>query len=281
MSYLTTKNQYITVDENQIAYRELSKGKSQLPLVMLVHLGATLDNWDPKLLDLLAEKHHVIAVDLPGVGASQGKVAPTIPGMAEQTIAFIQALGYDKINLLGLSMGGMIAQEIIRIKPTLVNRLILAGTGPRGGKEMDKVTGKTFTFMFKGLVDRIDPKRYIFYNHDEQGKIEALKVLGRMGMRTKEFTDKDMSVPGFLTQLKAIKRWGKDSQDDLRFITQPTLIVNGDKDMQVPTENSYDMHEKIKDSKLIIYPNTGHGSIFQYAEEFSKALIAFLEETND
>ena len=96
-------------------------------------------------------------------------------------------------------------------------------------------------------------------------------------MRTKEFADKDMSVAGFLTQLKAIKRWGKDSQDDLRFINQPTLIVNGDKDMQVPTENSYDMHEKIKDSKLIIYPNAGHGSIFQYAEEFSKELIAFLE----
>ena len=278
MSYLTTKNQYITVQENQIAYRELSKGKSKLPLLMLVHLAATLDNWDPRLLDLIAEKHHVIVVDLPGVGASQGKVAPTIPGMAKQTIDFVKALNYDKINLLGLSMGGMIAQEIVRSKHDLVNRLILAGTGPRGGKEMDNVTGKTFTFMFKGLVDRIDPKRYIFYNHDEQGKIEALKVLGRMGMRTKEFADKDMNLSGFLTQLKAIKRWGKDSQDDLTFITQPTLIVNGDKDMQVPTENSYDMHAKIENSKLMIYPNTGHGSIFQYADEFSTELLAFLED---
>ena len=97
-------------------------------------------------------------------------------------------------------------------------------------------------------------------------------------MRTKEFADKDMSIPGFLTQLKAIKRWGKDSQDDLKFITQPTLIVNGDKDMQVPTENSYDMHAKIENSKLIIYPNAGHGSIFQYADEFSKELKAFLED---
>ena len=278
MSYITTKNQYITVQGNQIAYRELSKGKSKLPLLMLVHLAATLDNWDPKLLDLITEKHHVIVVDLPGVGASQGKVAPTMPGMAEQTIDFVKALGYDKINLLGLSMGGMIAQEIVRINPTLVNRLILAGTGPQGGKEVDKVTGKTFNYMFKAGLERIDPKRYIFYNHDEQGKIEALKVLGRMGMRTKEFADKDMNLSGFLTQLKAIKRWGKDPQDDLQFITQPTLIVNGDKDMQVPTENSYDMHAKIENSKLIIYPNAGHGSIFQYAEEFSKKLIAFLED---
>ena len=87
-----------------------------------------------------------------------------------------------------------------------------------------------------------------------------------------------MNLSGFLTQLKAIKRWGKDSQDDLQFITQPTLIVNGDKGMQVPTENSYHMHEKIKNSKLIIYPNAGHGSIFQYADEFSKELLAFLED---
>ena len=161
---------------------------------------------------------------------------------------------------------------------SLVNRLILAGTGPRGGVEMDKVTGKTFRFMFKGALHRVDPKRYIFYNHDEQGGVEARKVLGRMGMRKKEDSDKEMNIPGFLTQLKAIKRWGKDAQDALEFITQPTLIVNGDNDLQVPTANSYEMNEKIAGSKLIIYPNAGHGSIFQYAEEFSKELLAFLAE---
>lgn len=273
MSYITTKNQFVTVGGNQIAYRELSKGKSEYPLVMLVHLAAVLDNWDPKLLDLIAEEHHVIVMDLPGVGASQGKVADTIPGMASQTIEIIKALGHDKINLLGLSMGGMIAQEVVCIDSSLVNRLILAGTGPRGGVEMDKVTGKTFRFMFKGALHRVDPKRYIFYN---QGGIEAAKVLGRMGMRKKEDADKEMNIPGFLTQLKAIKRWGKDAQDSLAFITQPTLIVNGDNDLQVPTANSYEMHKKIAGSKLIIYPKAGHGSIFQYAEEFSKELLAFL-----
>ncbi|HEM5097476.1 TPA: alpha/beta hydrolase [Streptococcus suis] len=277
MSYITTKNQYITVSNNKIAYRELSKGKSDIPLVMLVHLAATLDNWDPKLLDLLAEKHHVIVLDLPGVGASQGKVAPTIPGMAEQAVSIIKALGHEKINLLGLSMGGFIAQEIVRLDSQLVNRLILAGTGPRGGFEVDKVTGKTFRYMLKAGLERVDPKRYIFYNHDEAGRLEAEKVLGRMGQRSAAHADKDMNVPGFLTQLKAIKRWGREPQDDMTFITQPTLIVNGDKDMQV---HSYTMHEKIKNSQLIIYPNAGHGSIFQNAEEFSKALLAFLEESN-
>lgn len=199
MSYITTKNQYITVSNNKIAYRELSKGKSDIPLVMLVHLAATLDNWDPKLLDLLAEQHHVIVLDLPGVGASQGKVAPTIPGMAEQAVSIIKALGHEKINLLGLSMGGFIAQEIVRLDSQLVNRLILAGTGPRGGFEVDKVTGKTFRYMLKASLERVDPKRYIFYNHDETGLLEAEKVLGRMGQRSAAHADKDMNVPGFLT----------------------------------------------------------------------------------
>ena len=255
MGYLETKNQYITVKGNKIAYREIGKGKSDFPLVMLVHLAATMDNWDPKLLDLIAKNHHIIVLDLPGVGASDGKVATTIPGMAEQTIEIIQALGYRKVNLLGLSMGGMIAQEIIRANRDFVNRLILAGTGPRGGVEVDKVTGKTFRFMIKAGLEKVDPKRYIFYNHDEEGGREAQKVLNRMENRRKEFADKGMSIPGFLTQLKAIKRWGKADKDDLKYIDQPTLIVNGDNDLQVPTVNSYNMHDTIVNSKLIIYPN--------------------------
>lgn len=276
MSYIKTKNQYILVNGNNIAYRELGRGKSEMPLVMLVHLAATLDNWDPKLLDNLAENQHIIVIDLPGVGASQGKVAATIPGMAEQALSIIKALGYNKVNLLGLSMGGMIAQEIVRLEHSLVNRLILAGTGPRGGKEIDKVTGKTLRYMLMAGIEKIDPKRYIFYNHDEAGKRVADEVLSRMDARAEKDRDKAVNIAGFIAQLKAIKRWGRSSQDDLTFITQPTLIVNGDKDMQVPTENSYDMHEKIEDSKLIIYPQAGHGSIFQYADEFAKEVLTFL-----
>ena len=154
-------------------------------------------------------------MDLPGVGASQGKVAHTIRGMAEQAIEIITALGYGRINLLGLSMGGMVAQEIVRLNSSLVNRLVLAGTGPRGGLEMDKVTSKTFRFMFKAMLHRVDPKRYIFYNYDEKGYQEAMKVLNRMGERTKENANKEMNVPRFLTQLKAIKRWGQDKKDSL------------------------------------------------------------------
>ena len=276
MSYLETKNSYINVNGKKIAYRELGRKNSGIPLVMLVHLAARLDNWDPKLLDLLSKENHVIVLDLPGVGASEGKVADTIQGMALQTIEIIEALGYSNINLLGLSMGGMIAQEIVREKSSLINKLILAGTGPRGGIELDKVTIKTFRFMFKAFLNKVDPKRYIFYNHDEQGGLEANKVLTRMNNRDNKYKDKSMRVLGFLVQLRAIKKWGKAEEDNLSFINQPTLIVNGDNDMQVPTENSFIMHEKIANSKLLIYKNSGHGSIFQNAEEFSEELNKFL-----
>ncbi|MGT2926774.1 alpha/beta fold hydrolase [Streptococcus cuniculipharyngis] len=278
MSYLTTGNQYLTVNQQDIAYRELSKGKSDLPLVMLVHLAATMDNWDPKLIDLLAAEQHVILLDLPGVGASQGKVAKTIPGMAEQAIDIIKALGYEKINLLGLSMGGMVAQEVVRAQADLVNRLILVGTGPRAGLGIDQVTKTTFNYMFKAGLEGVDPKRFIFYNHDEEGKRDAEEVLNRLTSRSKAYADKDMAVPSFLQQLRAIKRWGKAEADDLAFISQPTLIVNGDKDMMVATENSYDMHRKIANSQLIIYPNAGHGSLFQYADQFAKDLLDFLAD---
>ena len=248
MSYINKKNEYIRVNGEKIAYRELNKGKSEKPLVMLVHLAATMDNWDPKFIDLVSEKQHIILIDLPGVGGSEGEVATTIPGMAQQAIAIIKELGYSKINLLGLSMGGMVAQEVTRLSNDLVDKLILVGTGPRDGEGINNVTSTTF------------------------------KVLDRLASRSKENADTEMKVPGFLRQLKAIKNWSTLGYDNLKFIKQPTLIVNGDKDLMVPTVNSYNMHQKIENSKLIIYPNAAHGSLFQYADEFSKELIEFLGE---
>jgi len=277
MSYLKTGNSFITVNGNRIAYRELSKGKSKIPLVMLVHLAANMDNWDPKLIDILAEKQHVILVDLPGIGDSQGKVAVSIPGMAEQGVSIIKEFGYSKINLLGLSMGGMIAQEIVKLDNQLVNKLILVGTGPRGGKGIKNIIGITFKYIFKAALEKTDPKRFIFYNHDKEGKMEAEKVLRRLAERNGKYLDKATTIPSFLRQLMAIRKWGKEKADNLSFINQPTLIINGDNDLMLATENSYDMHDRIANSKLVIYPNSGHGSLFQFPEKFSDKVQNFLK----
>ena len=277
MSYLKTGNSFITVNGNRIAYRELSKGKSKIPLVMLVHLAANMDNWDPKLIDILAEKQHVILVDLPGIGDSQGKVAASIPGMAEQGISIIKEFGYSKINLLGLSMGGMVAQEIVKLDNQLVNKLILVGTGPRGGKGIKNIIGITFKYIFKAVLEKTDPKRFIFYNHDKEGKMEAEKVLRRLAERNGKYLDKATTIPSFLRQLRAIRKWGKEKADNLSFINQPTLIINGDNDLMVATENSYDMHDRIANNKLVIYPNSSHGSLFQFPEKFSDEVQNFLK----
>lgn len=251
---------------------------SDIPLIMLTHLAATLDNWDPKLIDLIAENNHVVLFELPGVGASEGHIAESIEKMAEHAITIIKYLGYNKINLLGLSMGGMIAQEIVRADKNLVNKLILAGTGYKGGDGIKNIIPVTFKHIINGLIHRVDPKRYIFYNHNKKGKIDAEIILGRMAARKNEFKDKKMAVKGFICQLKAIKKWGESNKDDLSFINIPTLIVNGDKDMMVPTSNSYYMHDKIKGSRLIIYPDSGHGSIFQYAEKFAVDMLEFIKK---
>lgn len=276
MSYLRIKNEVITVNGKKIAYRELSKGKSKFPLVMLVHLAANMDNWDPKLIDLLAKHQHLILIDLPGVGASEGRVERSLEETAVSVVDIVHALGYVKINLLGLSMGGMIAQEVVRIAPELVNRLILVGTGQRGGKGIDSVTSVTFAHMFHSLIKHKDMKRNIFYRDDAQGEQEAAKVLNRLNCREREWANQPMKISSFLKQLKAIKKWGSAKIDNLTFIQQPTLIVNGDQDDMVPTENSYQMHEKIKGSKLVIYPHAGHGSLFQYADEFAREVQLFL-----
>lgn len=146
----------------------------------------------------------------------------------------------------------MIAQEIVQADNNLVNRLILVGTGTRAGHGIGEVTQVTFADIFKASLHRTDPKRYIFYNHDAEGKVEADKVLNRIASRSKEMADKPIALASFLRQLRAIRRWGKADADDLTYITQPTLIVNGDNDTMVPTENSYDMHSKILKSQLII-----------------------------
>lgn len=276
MSYLKTRNKLLKVAGQELAYRIINPTKSNVPLVMLTHLAANLDNWDPKLIDLIAADRTVIVLDLPGVGASQGQVGATIPQMAQQAQAFIQALGYHQIDLLGLSMGGMIAQEIVRLDGLSINHLVLVGTAPRGGVGVNQVTSKTFKYMLQAGLTGQDPKRFIFYPHDKVGKQIAQTVLGRMQQRTKADADHPMTVTSFLRQLKAIKAWGRESSDDMSFITQPTLIVNGDKDMEVPTQNSYDMHAKIAQSQLIIYPHAGHGSIFQLADQFAVDLAAFL-----
>ncbi|MFF5307632.1 alpha/beta fold hydrolase [Streptomyces sp. NPDC013161] len=256
------------------AYRELGP-KGGIPVVFFVHLAATLDNWDPRIIDPIAKGRHVIAFDNRGVGASTGQAPDSVEAMADDAYTFIKALGYDKIDVFSFSLGGMVAQALVVKHPDLVRKLVLTGTGPKGGKDMDKVARITYWDILRATLTRSDPKEFLFFNRNATGKPAALAFVNRLKERTVD-RDVEIKTKAFQTQLKAIKKWGRSAPDDLSSITQPTLIANGDNDRMVPSVLSEDLHRRIKDSELIIYPDSGHGGIFQYHDEFAPVAVEFL-----
>ena len=274
-SYSKAPSRTVTVGDVTYAYRELGP-EGGIPVVFFVHLAATLDNWDPRIIDPIAERHHVIAFDNRGVGASTGTVPDTIECMADDAYTFITALGFHTVDVFAFSLGGMVAQALVLKHPELVRKLILTGTGPAGGDGIDKVAGTTYFDTFRATLTRRDPKEFLFFNRDEVGKRAARAFVERLDERTED-RDAKISVKAFQTQLKAIKRWGRATPADLSGVTQPTLIANGDNDRMVPSVLSEHLHRRITGSQLIIYPNSGHGGIFQYHREFAAAAIEFLD----
>ena len=256
------------------AYRELGP-KGGIPVVFFVHLAATLDNWDPRIVDPIAKNHHVVTFDNRGVGASTGQVPDSIEAMADDARTFISALGFDKIDIFSFSLGGMIAQALVVKHPELVRKLVLTGTGPKGGRDMDKVARTTYYDILRATLTRSDPKEFLFFNRDGTGKRAAKAFVERLEERTED-RDAPIKTKSFRTQLTAIKKWGRGVPDDLSKLTQPTLIANGDNDRMVPSVLSEDLHRRIRGSELIIYPNSGHGGIFQFHDEFAPTAVEFL-----
>ena len=258
----------------EFAYRQLGP-RTGVPVVFLTHLAAVLDNWDPRVVDGIAATHRVITFDNRGVGASSGATPTTIEEMARDAITFIGALGLDQVDLFGFSMGGMIAQVIAQQQPQLVRKMIIAGTGPAGGEGIDKMTRITYLDTARGLLTRQDPKQFLFFTKTPNGRRASKQFLARLAERTND-RDKAISVRSFRAQLKAIHRWGQQEPADLASIHQPVLLMNGDSDKMVPTRNTVELHRRLPNSQLVIYPDAGHGGVFQFHEDFVKRALAFL-----
>ena len=276
MTWNTAATQRITAAGESLVYRELGPDHGT-PVLLLTHLAATLDEWDPTVIDALAQDHRVIAVGLPGVGGSTGKVASTVKGMADAAVAFVEAMGLNEIDVVGFSLGGFIAQQIALDHPQLVRRLVLTGTGPAGGEGIDRPTGATYVYVdiLRGTLARTDAKEFLFFHRNETGKRAAREYLARIGARVMD-RDEPIALAALRTQLDAIKAWGRAQPQDLSTITAPTLIANGDNDKMVPSALSEDMHRRIPGSTLDIYPDSGHGGVFQHGEVFVEALLKHL-----
>jgi pimeloyl-ACP methyl ester carboxylesterase len=274
-SYKDAPTHTVSVDGVDFTYRDLGP-RTGRPVIFLNHLAAVLDNWDPRVVDGIAARHRVIAFDNRGVGATSGTTPSTIQAMAHDAVAFIRALDLEVVDLLGFSMGGMVAQVIALDEPLLVRSLILAGTGPAGGEGIDRVTRRAHLDTIRGLLTLQDPKQFLFFTRTQHGRRAGKEFLARLKERTED-RDRRISLRSYGAQLRAIHRWGSDRPADLSAIRQPALVANGESDRMVPTTNSVDLARRLPNSELVIYPDAGHGGIFQFHEEFVAKALEFLD----
>ncbi|CAB4942263.1 unannotated protein [freshwater metagenome] len=271
----TTPTQTVVVDGTTFTYRELGP-RGGVPLVLLHHFTATLDDWDPRVLDGLAARHHVVAFDNRGVGGSGGKVPHTVAAMAADAIRVTRALGHEQVDLLGFSLGGGVAQELVLAEPGLVRRLILTGTGHRGGGGLTKMPLIVGGAYAKAALRRVDPRHFLFFPRTPGGKAAAKAYIARLGERTTADRVPKISQQARIAQLAAIRESGLGTPHDLGRIAQPTFVANGEDDVMVATSQSRALAERIPDSRLTIYPDSGHGGIFQHHERFVPEVLEFL-----
>ncbi len=272
----TAPTQYIEVDGVKYAYRSFGQ-KEGTPLVFFIHFVATMDDWDPALINPLAEKYPILLLDNKGVGGSGGTVPTSVEEMGDDAAKLIQALGYKKINLLGFSIGGFIAQNVAAKHPELVDKLILAGTSPKGGKYITDI----LQHVEKARKEEPDnPRLSLFFPKTESGRAAGLAYTERLQKRRAEIHVPHLTQEAIANQAQAIIRFGTEKDENfsvIKSIKQPTLIVNGDNDTMVATSNSLDFVQHIPNSKLVIWSNSGHGALYQYHEDFVREIEDFLK----
>jgi pimeloyl-ACP methyl ester carboxylesterase len=269
------KTKTITVDDAKIVYRVYG-AKSGTPLVLLAPLGSALDDWDPAIIDGLTKFSTVVVFDNKGVGSSSGKTPTTIAEMAHDAISFIKAVGYSKVDLLGFSMGGFVGQQIVETEPQMVNKLILVGTGPQGSEGLSEISTKLSAAGKLSPEDQFLKGLFAPSDHSQQlGKASFARIQAK-----KEGRDLPISQETFVAELTAVIGWAQPDPDGFHranAVANPVLIVGGQYDFFIAVSNQLKLYQAMPNSRLVLLPDAGHASFFQYPELFLQEAGYFLK----
>ena len=282
-THVTAPTLFVEANRIRFAYRRFGQ-KTGVPLLLMQHFRGGLDHWDPAITDGFAKDRPVILFDKAGVASSSGETPRTVEAMADHAADFVNALGLSQLDLLGFSLGGYVAQVFTFRHPNVVRRLMLVGTRPRGGEpptdpnyrpcatSTDPATGEGTLEAFL----------YLFFSPSPRGQAAGRAFWERRHRRENDI-DRPSSPQTMAAQSAAITDWRQVRGErfaELKSITRPTLVVNGSKDVMVPTINSFSLSQHIPNAQLIIYPDSGHGSLFQYPDLFLSHARMFLEGNN-
>jgi pimeloyl-ACP methyl ester carboxylesterase len=278
-THQTAPTQFVEAHGTRFAYRRFGS-PGGVPLVLNQHFTGTMDHWDPAVTDGLAKDREVILFDNAGISSSSGNVPATFEEMGANAVAFIKALGLKRVDVLGFSIGGFVAQEIALQAPDLVRKLVLVGTGPRGGQNMATLTPEAQQIF--GATYAIPEEIWLKVHFTPSAASQAAgrRFLERFKARVKD-RDPEVNEKVAPAQIEAIGKWGvqrEGSYEYLKRITQPTLVVNGDHDVIIYTINSYILQQNVPNAQLILYPDASHGSQYQYPERFVAHVAMFLAE---
>ena len=273
----TAPNQYLEVDGTTYAYRRFGAATGT-PVLCLQHLRGSMDYWDPAVTDGLAATRPVILFDNAGVGLSSGRTPDTFDQLADNAAAFTRGLGLEQVDVLGFSIGGHTAQSYVLRHPNLVRRLVIAGSKPRAG-ESEGTAADVMDVAGRHEVSTLEDFLYLFFEPSATSQAAGRAFWERRHRRTVD-PDAQTSRQTFEAQRAAIIDWATPHGEPLATlasITAPTLIVNGGHDSMAPTINSYLMAQRIPNAQLIVYPDSGHGALFQYPQTFVAHVTEFLD----